>query len=206
MLKYLYKLNNDYALKETVKYKLIKNAELDCYYIRSLSFGSERVVLLDNNNTFILFNKKNLIRYLNLFKNKDLFLGKRLQFKKFLYYKQSTFKFYYFLSNSNYFFSYYLIFLYLNKQALLKNSIYFLPITCYQKIHLSYYLNGFHGLFFRRNYNIFKKIYKNFKKIKYSLQVYKFIEEKSKKLLFKNLLSYTFLKTKFYFKNKKNYY
>ena len=202
MLKYLYSNSLHKAKINTIiEHKIVNDNYTNKFYIRSSLIDDKTILLIDNNYTFFLLNKKNIIKYLFFFKEKNI-LGKTLQFKDFFYFKKKNLAISFFIKKLYYKSSIsYLKILFLIKKKI-KNNINLL-LFFVNKGNFIYFLNGLKGFLLKKKFNKLKKIFKKFKNFKFLKQNFFYLLKNHKKLIIKSLFLKN-LKTKkiYIFKNK----
>lgn len=189
MLKYLYSTpTNKTKITKIIEHKIINEQYTNKFYIRSSILENKEILILDNNYSFFLINKKNIEKYLNLFKEKNI-LGKALQLTNFVYLKKNYFKMFFFIKKQFYKNSTaYLKILFLLQKSI-QNSINInWLLLLVSKGNFLFYFNGLKGFLPKKKFNKFKKIFKKLKKSISLKQKSACILKTHKKLIIKSLL------------------
>lgn len=201
MLKYIYSNSqNKVKLENLFEQKIINTNYTNKFFIRSSIIETKDILILDNSSNFFLINRKNIEKHLNLFKEKNL-LGKSLQLKNFIYSKKNYFKLPFFIKNqfSNNILSY-LKTMFLLKKKIANHLNYNWTFLIANKGGFFYFFNGLKGFLPKKNFNKFKKIFKNLTSLNHKFH---FLLRKHKKLILKSLLLKNLKMNKsFLFKNR----
>jgi len=189
MLKYLYSnCNTTVPYTKLTEQKIINNAYLNKFYIRSSIVETKDFLILDNNYNFFLINKVNIEKQLSFFKENTL-LGKSLQLKEFIYSKKNYFKIKFYIGNrvyNNYIA--YLKILFILKKVIKVNINSIWPLLIVNRGHFSFIFNGLRGLLPRKNFGKLRKFLKKIKKTLFLKQKFLVLLKQSKKLILRTLL------------------